>query len=247
MKEKVFFLDVETISAFPSYSALREHSPELADQWARRALRFAGAHEERPLPPARVEELYLEKAAICAEFARIVCISVGFIMDTKNAHTLRVKSFTGKEADILQDLFGQLAATPTVGQLAGHNIKGFDIPMICRRATINGLLKDIPGILDPTGRKPWEMDHVHDTMLMWRFGTGDYTALALLCAALGVPSPKADMDGSKVGGAYWQAFGTASAATVIEQIAAYCEQDVLATARVWAVLAGKDYGIAGFS
>ena len=45
---------------------------------------------------------------------------------------------------------------------------------------------------------------VLDTLHLWRFGDyKHYTSLKLLAAALGVPSPKNDIDGSKVGEVFW--------------------------------------------
>ena len=78
----------------------------------------------------------------------------------------------------------------------GHNIKEFDIPFICRRLLINGL--PIPVFLDFQNMKPWETNMV-DTFQYWRFGDyKHYTSLKLLAAALNVPSPKDDIDGSMV-------------------------------------------------
>jgi len=63
-------------------------------------------------------------------------------------------------------------------------------------------------------------------MQLWRFGDyKNYTSLNLLAACLGVPSPKGDIDGSKVGEVYWGEKG-------IDRIAAYCQKDVVTVAQI---------------
>jgi hypothetical protein len=60
-------------------------------------------------------------------------------------------------------------------------------------------------------------------MELWKFGDyKSYTSLNLLSAILDFPTPKGDMDGSKVGLAFWQEDD-------LPKIARYCEKDVEAT------------------
>ncbi len=79
-----------------------------------------------------------------------------------------------------------------------------------------------PKMLNIHGKKPWETKHLLDTMELWKFGDGKaYTALKLLTAIFGIPSPKDDIDGSEVGRVYWEEQN-------VSRIAKYCEKDVLA-------------------
>lgn len=118
---------------------------------------------------------------------------------------------------------GQWQAKKKSAAFAGHNIREFDIPYLCRRLVINHL--PIPAWLDFQAMKPWETNLV-DTMQLWRFGDyKNYTSLNLLAACLGVPSPKDDIDGSKVGEVYWVENG-------IDRIAAYCQKDVVTVAQI---------------
>ena len=83
----------------------------------------------------------------------------------------------------------------------------------------------IPECFDFQRMKPWETP-VIDTLQLWRFGDyKNYTSLKLLAAALGVPSPKDDIDGSQVGNIYWQEKD-------LERIAIYCQKDVATVANV---------------
>jgi predicted PolB exonuclease-like 3'-5' exonuclease len=61
---------------------------------------------------------------------------------------------------------------------------------------------------------------------MWRFGDyKNYTSLDLLAAALDIPSPKSDMDGSQVSHVYY-------AENDLDKIVRYCERDVITTVQV---------------
>jgi hypothetical protein len=63
-------------------------------------------------------------------------------------------------------------------------------------------------------------------MDLWKFGDyKNYTSLDLLTSVLGIPTPKDDIDGSKVAGIFYME-------NDIERIVRYCEKDVLAIARV---------------
>ncbi|MEL7162697.1 MAG: ribonuclease H-like domain-containing protein, partial [Bacteroidota bacterium] len=94
-----------------------------------------------------------------------------------------------------------------------------------RRIVANQL--PLPKMLQLYGKKPWELNHLLDTMTMWKFGDyKSYTSLKLLAAVLGFPTPKDDIDGSQVGRVFWEEDD-------LERIAVYCEKDVLATAQLF--------------
>jgi len=177
---------------------------------------------------------YKEKAGIFAEFAKVVCISVGYLSNLdEDQPILRIKSLYGDEVDILQS-FNEMMNIHYDDldeyYLCGHNIKEFDIPFICRRNIINGL--DLPRLLNISGKKPWQLKHLVDTMELWRFGDyKNYTSLALLAGCLNIPSPKDDIDGSKVGQVFWEK-------NDIDRIVTYCEKDVLTVAQVAMKFAG---------
>ena len=85
--------------------------------------------------------------------------------------------------------------------LCAHNGKEFDVPYLCRRMLINNI--PIPGSLNVSGKKPWEVNHL-DTLELWKFGDfKNYTRLNLLAQALGIATPKDDIDGSVVWEVYW--------------------------------------------
>ncbi len=223
---KILFLDIETVSSRPAFEDLDEAFQSL---WKRKASHIL-RKPEAELEEEELTTAYEDKAGIFAEFGRIVCISVGILRrdDEKRLH-LRLKSFASDdEAELLSNfkdlLDGHYADTRNIG-LCGHNIKEFDIPYICRRMWVNQM--PLPIALDLSGKKPWETQHLIDTLEMWKFGDRkNYTSLKLLTALFGIPSPKDDIDGSEVGRVYWKEKN-------LDRIARYCEKDVLATVQLY--------------
>jgi hypothetical protein len=201
----------------PSFDLLNEDWKKL---WEEKTI--------RSLPDfTSAAEFYPQRAGVMAEFAKIVCISIGYFTKNGNALQLRLKSFFGDdEKKLLQDFIttvNQMEAKNNKWSFAGHNIKEFDIPFICRRLLINGLR--IPAYLDFQNMKPWDTNTI-DTFQYWRFGDyKNYTSLKLLAAALGVPSPKDDIDGSMVADVYWNEKN-------LQRIATYCQKDVVTTGNI---------------
>jgi hypothetical protein len=79
-------------------------------------------------------------------------------------------------------------------------------------------------MFDFSESKPWDLVHFIDTKVVWKFGSYDNNvSLDLLCATLGVESPKTDMSGDKVKDVFW-------IEKDLKKIAEYCEGDVYALA-----------------
>lgn len=219
----ILFLDIECVSGEATYE---EVTGPLAALWAQKAPRIMRVDE---LSEQEVAQAYTDRAAIYAEFGKIVCISVGFIAGDEGEETIRVKSFADPDERIILDDFAELLSkSASLRNFCGHNIKEFDIPYIGRRMLIHGMT--LPPLLDLRGKKPWESRHLLDTMEMWSFGDRkNYTSLKLLAALFGIPSPKDDIDGSEVGRVFWSD-------NDLDRIAVYCEKDVVATANVFFAL-----------
>lgn len=209
----VFVIDIETVPQKENFNELPTHLQELWElksRYQRKDGQTAG-------------EFY-DRAGIWAEFGKIVCISVGiYHLERKQIH-LRVRSFAHHDETILLKQFINLISKQTKNlQLCAHNGKEFDFPYLCRRMLINGL--QIPLQLQIAGKKPWEIHHL-DTMELWKFGDyKNYTSLNLLAAIFDLPTPKNDIDGSKVKEVYYQQKDLA-------RIAKYCQNDVITTAQL---------------
>ncbi len=223
---KVLFLDIETVSGSPTYDDLDDTFKYL---WGLKAPGVLKRYGE-VLEEAEVADSYIDKAAIFAEFGKIVCISVGAVYrDTDKRLKIRLKSFANRDEKVLLEEFNamldQYYGNVNTQFICGHNIKEFDVPYMCRRMIVNQL--KLPRMLDIAGKKPWETKHLLDTMTLWKFGDyKSYTSLKLLAGVLGFPTPKDDIDGSQVGRVFWEDDD-------LERIAVYCEKDVLATAQLF--------------
>ena len=220
--EDLIVIDIETASVSASYNLLEEKWQELWEEKTARILPDG-------ITPA---EFYPQRAGVMAEFSKIVCISIGYFIREQHLK-IRVKSFYGDdEKKILVDFLQTISKIESFNNnwcFAGHNIKEFDIPFICRRLLVNNMR--IPPYLDFQNMKPWETNIV-DTFQYWRFGDyKNFTSLKLLAAAMGVPSSKDDIDGSMVGELYHSG-GVEERAINMKRIAAYCQKDVVTTANI---------------
>ncbi len=222
----ILFLDIETVPLMADHGGLTE---ALQNEWAKKAKFLKGKTDENIEPSA----LFMERAGVFSEFAKVVCIVVGSLQKDGDVWKLRLKSLANDDEKVLLNDFKELVARFTAYMsdvcFCGHNIKEFDIPFLCRRMVINGI--GLPGPMQLSGKKPWEVNH-QDTLELWKFGDyKHFTSLSLLAEVLGIPSPKDDMDGSMVGHVYWKEKD-------LSRICKYCMQDVLTTAKVFLRLKG---------
>jgi hypothetical protein len=228
---KIMFLDIETVPQTPDYTELSE---ELAHLWEDKFNLLYKRMPEKYAENTSAADAFNNSAGIYSEFGKIVCISVGFIHFAGKEMHFRTKSFAADDEKQLLTNFLQLISkfcTTKEHTLCGHNIKEFDIPYICRRVLINGLT--LPPIFQISGKKPWEINFI-DTLELWKFGDyKNYTALKLLTAVFGIPTPKDDIDGSQVAEVYYKEKN-------LNRIALYCQKDVLATAQVFLRMSGLE-------
>ena len=168
--EDLLYLDIETVPLVANYNLLPEEHKKLWDKKA------ASLIKESDTP----ESIY-NRAGIYAEFGKIICISVGFVVNKDGVRFFRVKSFYGDDEKVLLTDFAQMLnrfGKRQSANLCAHNGKEFDFPYIARRMLINGI--EIPEILNVAGKKPWEVKFI-DTMELWKFGDNKhYTSLNLL-------------------------------------------------------------------
>ena len=219
----ILFIDIETVSEKSVYEEL---SAEMQDFWKNKSKYWLKDAEESA---EKVAESYKSKAGIYAEFSKVICISVGLIYSKNDRKEIRIKSFYGDDEKTLLLEFSELLNNkfdrPDKYKICGHNIREFDIPFLSRRMLINGI--KLPELLNIAGKKPWEVQHITDTMEMWKFGDyKNFTSLALLATILGIKSPKDDIDGSMVGQVYWETGD-------LERIVKYCEKDVKTVAQIY--------------
>ena len=218
--QHILFLDIETVPQYQNYDAVPEDWKELWNTKSNSLLK-----NDTQITAA---DIY-NRAGIYAEFGKIICISCGVIQIVNHQEKkIIIKSFFGDdEKELLIEFCNMLtkwSANKKDSFLCAHNGKEFDYPYICRKLIIHQI--PIPTILNISGKKPWEINHL-DTMELWKFGDyKNYTSLNLLAHTLGIPTPKDDIDGSKVYEVYYQEKN-------IERIVTYCQKDVITTIQVF--------------
>ena len=211
-------IDIETVPGTPDFQLLPEYWKGLWQD------KISKTMPENILP----DESYLQKAGILAEFGKIICISTGFFYHEANGRLcFKIKSFSGDDETALLTAFVDLLNTfrdkRGIFAIAGHNIKEFDIPYICRRMLILNI--PLPDYLQLSGKKPWETN-LADTMELWKFGDyKNYVSLKLLAAVLGIATPKDDIDGSMVKDVYYEEKN-------LPRIVTYCQKDVITVANI---------------
>lgn len=221
----ILFLDIETVPQFPGYNDLPADWKDLWDTKSASLVKYHEGHTSESLYP---------RAGIYAEFGKIICISCGILQGTGGKRTLIVKSFSGNDEISLLRNFNDMLNKWAAGEpkyLCAHNGKEFDFPYLCRRMIVNNLT--IPVLLNISGKKPWEVNHL-DTLELWKFGDfKNYTSLNLLSHTLGIPTPKEDMDGSMVWEVYWKEKN-------LERIVTYCQKDVITVAQILLRMNGEE-------
>lgn len=145
------------------------------------------------------------------------CCTIGWAFNDNDVHVEHAET-VGEEAEIMRAFFKALPKNDVV--MVGHNVLGFDIPFLLKRAVILGV--ELPSdYVMPRDPKPWTKG-VFDTMTAWA-GHRDMISMNRLCGALGIVG-KTDFDGSMVAEAW--------AAGQHLTIAEYCDDDVRRTRRI---------------
>jgi 3'-5' exonuclease len=216
---KILFLDIETVGCFKNYDDCLTNNPKMAHQFDKYYDWFLKRFpEDVKIEVDQKNHVFSKRTALVPEFAKIICVSVAFVMDNGE---VKKQTFSGddekqllKDSQKLLDRCGKLDF-----HLCGHNLKNFDIPMLAKRMVINNIMP--PSILPSYDTKPWEIKAI-DTKEVWQFGA--YTSigsLELMCTSLDIPSSKeGEVTGDKVHEAYWNE-------NKLKEISEYCERDVL--------------------
>ncbi|HXV49535.1 MAG TPA: ribonuclease H-like domain-containing protein [Candidatus Binatia bacterium] len=148
----------------------------------------------------------IKKLSLSAATAKILCLGYAIEPSLTNA----VDVLEGEETDIIKN-FWKLAAECNL--FVGHNILDFDLRFIYQRSVIHQIKpsRDIPF-------SRFRNAPIYDTMHEWSKWGREHTSLDALAKALGIPSPKENLDGSKVYPYY--------RAGRLGEIIAYCKRDV---------------------
>jgi 3'-5' exonuclease len=229
MQENVgdlLYFDIETAPAYRSFQDMEKLNPAMAELWIMYGIKKGfyqadpDSHPTFHLEPV-VNAEYIDRAALHAEFGKIVCIS--FCISKYKAW--RRASFSATMNDdgsiddyaMLKRFQSLLTKYPRI--LCGYNIKGFDMPFVQKHFLANKI--EVPPQLKLGGVKPWEVRAL-DLMELW--SSRERPPFALVCEFLGVPTPKDEMSGPDVRVKFWEGKN--------DEIVRYCEKDVVASIKV---------------
>jgi len=159
------------------------------------------------------EPTIIKRLSLSAVTARILCI--GYSIEPPPEAPVDI--LHGDETEILRN-FWRLATD--ISLFVGHNILDFDLRFIYQRSIINQIK---PSREIPLSR--FRSSPVFDTMHEWSKWGRDFVKLDALAKSLNIPSPKEDLDGSKVF-EYYQAGN-------LSDIHEYCKRDVETVKRVY--------------
>jgi hypothetical protein len=193
----VLVIDIETVPQYVDFLELNAEKQAL----------FAGTNSKTVPEYDNIAQIYRQQAGMQAEFGKIVCLSIGyFVTDGPKGRRFKLKSFAGHdEAALLQQFLEALERIEKHRPgfyLAGHNLREFHVPFICRRLLIHQL--PLPGVLQLQDAKPWELRMI-DTLHLWRFGEYRHTvSLYLLATVLDIPTKKSLTDGSSINQWYYE-------------------------------------------
>ncbi len=148
----------------------------------------------------------IKRLSLSAATARILCLAYALEPPADSP----VAVLGGDEREILQS-FWKLATETNL--FVGHNVLDFDLRFIHQRSIIHQIK---PSRELPFAR--FRSAPIFDTMHEWSKWGREHVSLDLLARALGIPSPKECLDGSKVYPYY--------RAGKLAEICEYCKCDV---------------------
>lgn len=152
----------------------------------------------------------IKKLSLSAATAKILCLACAL-------DDAPVKVLHGDEKEIIQS-FWKLAVESNL--FVGHNVLDFDMRFIYQRSIIHQIKpsRDIPFAR-------FRNNPIYDTMQEWSKWGREHVSLDALSKALGIPSPKEGLDGSKVYPYY--------RAGKLAEIYEYCKRDVETVRQVY--------------
>lgn len=142
------------------------------------------------------------------------CCVIGFAIGDEAPHAYAVSDLSREaEVKMLQDFFCAVTDAGAGTQFIGHNVIGFDIPFLWKRAMVLGVK---PPFNFPRNPKPWA-ESVADTMLLWDATQRAGGSMDRICRLMGIPG-KGDVSGADV----WPMVKAGR----ISEVADYCRGDV---------------------
>ena len=165
----------------------------------------------------------VRKTSFNGSYGQVLMIGCSFydeLIIFRGAEKEALNSF----CDFVKNKLAENHSHTSIIQFVGHNVLEFDLKFLYQRMVINGIAPFFRWPLSKYG------DQIFDTMSVWT----NYGRISLdeLCHVLDIPSPKTDLDGSKVYKYYLQGRE--------DEIAEYCKSDVMAVMQVFNKMTFKE-------
>jgi hypothetical protein len=93
---KILFLDIETVGGCPDLESCERFSPEIAEQFEKYFDWFQKRFPEDN--GLSIEEVFKKRSSLVPEFAKIVCVSMAFVMDNGE---VKKQTFSGDDEKVL--------------------------------------------------------------------------------------------------------------------------------------------------
>jgi 3'-5' exonuclease len=215
-QQRAVIFDVETVPDLSAGRELLKAAAEVSDEQVRRLL------GERYASPGIDPEV----AFIKVPLQRIVCMGAMYAERTDQGAWTIARSGVGHigirpERELVERFIESLNSTPSP-QLVGFNSSSFDLPVLRYRAFALAVPAQV--IHGSNGKDYWYRygrDHIDICDIISGFGASTRPSLAELAALSGIPAKTTGIDGSQV-----ELLVTTGR---LEELAAYCDTDIVTT------------------
>lgn len=215
----LLFIDIETVPRWSTEKEFQQKEPLIHKVWTERYYKGDENSEEEK------EKFYRKNAALYAETNKLICVSSGKLVEEEP----KVISYCFEDEEttitstylLLEHSWNEKKFT----ELCGHNIIGFDIPILIKKFIKYNL--KVPSWLHLHKQKPWESCIV-DTMQIFRFGSTNFSSLEFLSTYyLNESSKLGDVSGKSLSD-FWYS-DTLKLNDKVKAIKTYCEKDLILT------------------
>lgn len=227
------FLDMETVPEYKSFDELETFNPKKAEIWKEKQHQMI-IDKYPDLVGSGYEKTYWERAALYAEYNKIVAITLGAAglktsPQTNTFYGNDEKSIIDRAITTINTLINPITRPNT--RIWGYYSNRFDIPVLYKKTLMHQL--SLPMCFSFHMLKPWDTQ-CKDVYDLWNVMMGERIgSLDLLSAIFGIESPKEEMDGSMVKYAFYNDGDT-------KKIANYCNRDVITTINLLRKMSGLE-------
>jgi predicted PolB exonuclease-like 3'-5' exonuclease len=215
----LLFIDIETVPRWSTEKEFQQKEPLIHKVWEERYYKGDKDSQEEK------EAFYRKNAALYAETNKVVCVSSGKLVEEEPK--IISYCFDDEESTItsIHLLLEHSWKEKKFTELCGHNILGFDIPILIKKFIKYKLT--VPNWLHLHKQKPWESCIV-DTMQIFRFGSTNFSSLEFLSSYyLNTSSKIGEVTGKSLADFWYKK--EIKLEEKLKAIKSYCEKDVQTT------------------